>query len=147
METKKNLGGRPTKYKEEYNEQARKLCLLGYTDDQLADFFQVDVSTINNWKIDYPMFFESLKRGKDIADTEIVESLYNRAKGGIKIIKEKMTEGGIVELKEEIAPDPASMMFWLKNRQPKHWRDKQELDVTTKEIIVDVPEVMPDDEN
>jgi hypothetical protein len=31
--------GRPTKYKEEYNEQAYKLCLLGATDKELADFF------------------------------------------------------------------------------------------------------------
>ncbi len=32
---------RPTKYQEAYAEQARKLCLLGYTDAELADFFEV----------------------------------------------------------------------------------------------------------
>lgn len=31
---------RPTKYQEAYAEQARKLCLLGYTDAELADFFK-----------------------------------------------------------------------------------------------------------
>lgn len=45
-----NEGGRPTKYKEEYTAQARKLCLLGHTDKDLADFFEVTFQTINNWK-------------------------------------------------------------------------------------------------
>lgn len=53
---------RPTKYQEAYAEQARKLCLLGYTDAELADFFEVSESTINKWKIDYPKFSESIKR-------------------------------------------------------------------------------------
>ena len=47
---KKDVGGRPSKYLPAHNEQARKLCLLGYTDDQLADFFNVAVSTLTNWK-------------------------------------------------------------------------------------------------
>lgn len=53
---------RPTKYQEAYAEQARKLCLLGYTDAELADFFEVSESTINKWKLDYPKFSESIKR-------------------------------------------------------------------------------------
>ena len=39
--------GRPTKYKEEYAEQAYKLCLLGAKDKEMADFFQVSLSTLN----------------------------------------------------------------------------------------------------
>lgn len=53
---------RPTKYQEAYAEQARKLCLLGYTDAELADFFEVSEATINNWKLEYPEFLESIKR-------------------------------------------------------------------------------------
>lgn len=55
---------RPTKYQEAYAEQARKLCLLGYTDAELADFFEVSESTINKWKLDYPEFSESIKKGR-----------------------------------------------------------------------------------
>ncbi|MCV5597561.1 hypothetical protein OFN66_28085, partial [Escherichia coli] len=47
---------------EAYAEQARKLCLLGYTDAELADFFEVSESTINKWKLDYPKFSESIKK-------------------------------------------------------------------------------------
>ncbi len=66
---------RPTKYQEAYAEQARKLCLLGYTDAELADFFEVSESTINKWKLDYPEFSESIKKGKAVADAEVSDRL------------------------------------------------------------------------
>ncbi|KAF1026169.1 MAG: hypothetical protein GAK29_01431 [Acinetobacter bereziniae] len=118
--------GRPTKYKEEYNEQAYKLCLLGHTDAELASFFEVSEATINNWKIDFPSFLESIKKGKEFADVDVVQSLYKRATG-MKLTKQVVKESGIVEVEDEIAPDTTAMIFWLKNRQPKKWRDKQDI--------------------
>jgi len=56
----KKKNGRPTRYKKEYNEQARKLCLLGSTDKSLADFFDVSEATINNWKIQHSKFLKSM---------------------------------------------------------------------------------------
>ena len=50
-------GGRPTLFKEEYLEQAYKLCLLGATDADLADFFGVDEDTINLWKRTHKDFY------------------------------------------------------------------------------------------
>lgn len=79
----KSKGGRPSSYKQEYVDLAFKFCLLGATDEDLAKFFDVAESTINKWKIDYPEFSESLKRGKQQSDAEIASSLYNRAKGAI----------------------------------------------------------------
>lgn len=40
---------RPTKYKAEYAEQARKLCLLGATNEELAAFFEVGITTLERW--------------------------------------------------------------------------------------------------
>ena len=57
--------GRPSKYKPEHAKAAAKLCKLGATDAQLADFFEVSVSTINLWKVQHKEFSESLKDGKD----------------------------------------------------------------------------------
>jgi hypothetical protein len=123
--------GRPTKYKEEYDLQAYKLCLLGHTDKELANFFEVDESTINNWKVDYPNFFESIKKGKEIADADVTDSLFKRATGyNAPDTDIKMFEGQIIktDLVKHYPPDPTAMIFWLKNRQPKKWRDKQEVD-------------------
>jgi len=73
--------GCPTKYKEEYNDMAYKFCLLGADDKRIADLFNVQVSTISKWKLDYPNFSDALFRGKDLADAEIAHSMYQRAKG------------------------------------------------------------------
>ena len=123
-------GGRPTKYNEEYNKQAEKLCLLGATDVELADFFEVAESTINEWKKEYQEFSESIKRGKDIADANVASRLYQRAMGfehdseGIKV-----ADGLIIRvpIRKIYPPDPTSAIFWLKNRQPRKWRDRIDL--------------------
>jgi hypothetical protein len=73
--------GRPTAYKKEYNEQAYKLCLLGATDKEMADFFGVSEVTFNAWKKNHPEFLKSLKKGKEIADANVASRLYERAMG------------------------------------------------------------------
>ena len=70
MRIQENKVGRPNKYKDEYCEQAEKLCRLGFKDTELAEFFNVSVSTLNLWKIKHGEFSESLRKGK------IVYTLY-----------------------------------------------------------------------
>lgn len=102
-----NPVGRPTDYRPEMAEQAEKLCRLGATDKELADFFDVTERTIGNWKIEHDGFFQSLKRGKILADAEVANSLYLKALGS-----------------RDYPADTAACIFWLKNRQPAKWRDK-----------------------
>ena len=68
-----------SKFKEEYINQAFKLSLLGCTDEEMADVFDVDVRTLNNWKVSHPEFFQSIKRGKTPADAMVATALYDRA--------------------------------------------------------------------
>ena len=126
-------GGRPSKYKAEYAEQAYKLCLLGATDKDMADFFEVDEATINRWKEAHNEFRESLKKGKMMADATVAQKLYHRAIGyeHNEIITASF-QGQITDKMEVVkhyAPDPTAAIFWLKNRQPKQWRDKQDVDM------------------
>lgn len=141
MSEKKEKVGRPTKFDKRFNDEAYKLCLLGATDDELADFFKVTTSTINKWKIDHKEFSESIKRGKMDADANVANRLYQRAMGfehddeEIKVVSLGQGEGSAVErvpVRKIYPPDPTSAIFWLKNRQPKKWRDKTEIDHTTK---------------
>lgn len=122
---------RPSKYKPEFAEQAVKLCRLGATDKELADFFEVAESTINKWKEDYPEFSESLKAGKGLADAEVAEKLYKRATGyehpAVKIVANANTgQEHVVSYTERYPPDTTAAIFWLKNRRPDLWRDKTE---------------------
>lgn len=124
-------GGRPKKYKKEYNDQVYKLCLLGATDKEIADFFNVTEQTVNNWKQSEPEFFEPLKRGKMEADTEIAKALYHRAKGYSHSdvhISNYQGEVTITPIVKHYPPDTGAAMAWLKNRQPDKWRDKQEIE-------------------
>ena len=59
--------GRPTAFNKEYEEQAIRLCLLGATDQDMADFFGVSTQTINTWKGKHPRFLESLRQGRSHA--------------------------------------------------------------------------------
>ncbi|OMG61475.1 terminase [Stutzerimonas balearica] len=126
---------RPSKYKADFAEQARKLCKLGATDQELADFFEVAISTLNLWKIQHPEFSESLKLGKEVADERVANALYQRAMGySHPDVDIRVVDGAIVEtpLIKHYAPDTTAAIFWLKNRRPDEWRDRQEVahDVT-----------------
>jgi hypothetical protein len=128
-EIKKHPGGRPTKYKPEYAEQVFKLCLLGATDAEIADFFEVAESTVYLWKLEYPEFSEAIKNGKLKADADVANRLYNRAMGySHEEDKIFQYEGQpiIVPTEKYYPPDTTAAIFWLKNRQPKRWRDRVE---------------------
>lgn len=122
--------GRPSLYKPGFVEQARKLCQLGATDVEIADFFRIAVSTLGNWKLDHPEFLEALKEGKAEADKRVEESLYHRAVGyshdAVKIFMPAGADKPVhAPYREHYPPDTTAAIFWLKNRQPERWRDKQ----------------------
>lgn len=130
MEKKKRREGRPSKLENlEVIEQAGTLCrLFGATDEQLAEFFKVHRDTISNWKLKHPKFFDTLKDSKAEADDKVELSLFKRACGYTRTVERLGPGGVVVPCVEEMPPDPVSCIFWLKNRRPKQWRDKQEVE-------------------
>lgn len=131
MAAAKKKAGRPSKYQQEFDGQAAKLCRLGATDRDIADFFEVSETTLNNWKLRHPSFLESLKRSKDEADALVEKSLFQRALGySHPAVKVFMPANALAPVYapfvEHYPPDATSMIFWLKNRQPDKWRDKRE---------------------
>lgn len=121
--------GRPSKYKDDYPELAYKYCLLGATDAQLAVFFDVSEKTLNTWKDEHPEFLQSLKEGKAIADAEIAQSLFHRAKGYSHPEDKIFVHQGetiVVPTTKHYPPDATSAIFWLKNRRKEDWRDQKE---------------------
>ncbi len=124
-----NGNGRPTRYKKSYDQEAYKLCLLGATDAQLADFFEVKEQTINNWKKAQPGFFESLKRGKIAADANVAQALYHRALGSSHPdvhISNFQGEITVTKITKHYPPDTAAAFIWLKNRAG--WKDRQDIE-------------------
>lgn len=141
--------GRPSKFQPEMVEQARKLCLLGATDKEIADFFKVMVSTISLWKVQHPEFSDALKLGKEAADNRVERSLYQRALGysheAVKIFADPKTGSEhVVPFTEHYPPDTVAAIFWLKNRRPDEWRDRRELTGADGKDLM--PEQAPVDE-
>lgn len=125
--------GRPTKYREEFADQARKLCLLGATDIELADFFEVHPDTITEWKNVHDEFSVSIKKGKLQADSNVADRLYQRAMGfehDDVHVSNYQGEVTLTPIRKIHAPDTGAAVFWLKNRQSKKWREKQEVEHT-----------------
>lgn len=125
--------GRPSSYKNKFAEQARKICALGATDQEIADVFNVEVRTIYRWKHEHEEFCQSLKAGKDIADERVERSLYQRAIGyeqeEVKIFMPAQAEEPVyAPFRAKVAADTTAAIFWLKNRRKEEWRDKTEVE-------------------
>lgn len=132
----KDKGGRPTKYKEEYNEQVFKYALLGCDDATIANLLNIDVATLNRWKIEKDGFCESINNGKFKADAEIAASLYHKGKGmTITEVKTTVFKNGtedeedkaegntvVVTTKKQLAPDTKAAQIWLTNRQRAYFK-------------------------
>jgi hypothetical protein len=117
------MAGAPSKFDSAMCEKVTKLCLLGATDEQLADFFDVCVATIYNWKLEHPEFLEAIKDGKENADAKVAKSLYQTAIDG----------------------NTTAQIFWLKNRRSKEWRDKQEINLQSEDGSMSPAEISDDD--
>lgn len=130
--------GQPSKFTDEMPAQAKKLAAKGWTDAEMAEFFEVTEQTVNNWKIAHPDFFESLKDGKDVADDKVERSLFERATGyshpdtHISNFQGAIT---VTEITKHYPPDTTAAIFWLKNRRPTRWRDKTEVKTEHSGII------------
>ena len=106
---------------------------MGLTELQIAHNLGISKSTLESYKIKYPDFLDSLKRGKGPVDFEVENALLKRALGGIytdSSTEDRLVEGKKIRLKKvqirSIPPDVAACIFWLKNRRPLQWREKIE---------------------
>jgi hypothetical protein len=118
--------GNPTKYDPAIIEQVEKLAMLGLDDKEMSNFFKVTERTWNNWKNAHPEFFQSLKKGREVADAEVAVSLYKRACGyshkAVKFFHGANDKVIAEEYIEHYPPDTAACMIWLGNRRRDKWR-------------------------
>ncbi|MCA0304379.1 MAG: helix-turn-helix domain-containing protein [Proteobacteria bacterium] len=117
--------GRPTLYAPEFCEPAHNYCLLGATNEDLAGFFHVCTSTIDNWLARHADFAAAVKRGRAEADARVARCLYDRAVGyEQRSEREVVVQGQLRTLAQTIhhPPNVQACIFWLRNRRPRDWR-------------------------
>ena len=105
----------------------------GLNDEQIAKNMGINVATLYKYKNLYSKINEALKRGKEVIDIEVENALYKRAIGYTyeEVKEEEMADGRVrrtVTIKE-VAGDTTAQIFWLKNRKPAEWRDKQNIEI------------------
>ena len=114
----------------------------GLTDEQIAQNMGVAYSTFRTWRDKYSALSAVLKKNKDVADRQVENSLFERALGGthevrktFKVKEKYYDDHGKLCEKEKLVQatdevyipgDTTAQIFWLKNRKPEKWRDKQE---------------------
>lgn len=113
----------------------------GTIDEDIARKLGVAYSTFREYIKKYPALSAALKKGKEVADVEVENALFKRALGyrydevtreaTVKIDEETGERVTVmVETKrvtKEVQPDVTAQIFWLKNRRPDRWRDKQDI--------------------
>lgn len=122
-------------------------CRDGMLERDIAKKLGVAVSTFEEYKKKYPELQEALKKGKEMVDYEVENSLYKKCVGHYaretKAFKCKEVyyddEGHrcerevvrTVEVDTFIPPDTTAIAIWLNNRRPDRWRrnaNKEKLD-------------------
>ncbi len=145
-------GGRKGKYHDWITEEGllkiEGWARDGLTDEQISHNMGIHPSTLYEWQKKYPEITEALKKGKEVIDRQVENALLKRALGyeyeEVKQIIEKDDKGKdrkrIEKTVKHVVPDVGAQIFWLKNRKPQVWRDKQQvdLDITGVQIIDDI---------
>lgn len=104
----------------------------GLTDEQIANNLGISKQTFYNYKSKYVDFFDALKKGKEVVDIEVENALLKRALGYKydEVTIEESDDGSVrtKTVTKEVIPDTTAQIFWLKNRKPEQWRDKQNIE-------------------
>jgi len=123
--------GRKTLYKKSMIKQTENLILMGYTHEEVAKFFEVNVASIYLWKSMYPNFADALNITKDEYDSNVVKSLYKSAIGYTERANVKQIDDAgnikIIRTRKKVAPNIGAIKMWLYNRQPDKWKPEAEL--------------------
>ena len=134
-------GGRKGKYHDWITDDGLKKLEAwardGFTDEQVANNIGINRATLYEWKKRFPDIDNALKRGKEVVDIEVENKLLQKAMGfeyeEIETWIEEVDgvqKKRIKKNKKVALPDTTAQIFWLKNRKPAEWRDKQEQSIT-----------------
>ena len=111
----------------------------GLVDEQIAHNIGITTGTLYEWKNKHPEVSEALKKGKEVVDREVENALYKRALGynyeEVKTYVEEVNgkkKKRVEKTHKHISADVTAQIFWLKNRKPKEWRDKQDIEHSGK---------------
>ena len=118
--------GRPSLKTEERLVKLLELSRQPKTNQQIAEIIGVDPTTVGRWLKQDLELCMAVREFKQEADEMVVASLYKTAVG-FEYQEQTETDKGVYTNLKYSKPDVRAQQFWLKNRQPKQWKDRVEL--------------------
>lgn len=110
----------------------------GLTDEQISSNMGIAYSTFKDWKKKFPDLSSTLKANKEVVDRHVENALYKNATGFYYEEDTVTNQGEVVSVRKYSKPNTTAQIFWLKNRKPQDWRDKQEIEQTSRNIDIKV---------
>ncbi|MEG0366837.1 MAG: hypothetical protein RR585_08375 [Coprobacillus sp.] len=123
----------------------------GADDKNVADNLNVGYSTYLKYKNEYPDLKERSQVGKEEADLKVESNLFLNATGytyeeevpikcknthyddrGKKVEEEHVV---VVSVKKYAKPETMAQIYWLNNRNPKHWSQKQKIEMSGEALV------------
>jgi hypothetical protein len=130
-----------TKYNKHLCKLAYEYAKQGLMDYEIFDNLKISHSAFYDYLNKYPDFYDSIKKGRQLAIQKVEGSLFKKAMG--YTVTEKSTEVkveadgtmkpvSVRNTEKHFQADMGAIAFFLKNKDPENWRDRQEIDHTTK---------------
>jgi transcriptional regulator with XRE-family HTH domain len=123
----------------------------GLTQQEIAKRIGVVHSTLSGWRGKYPEINAALEEGSDATDRRVEGALLKRALGYdfterktlVAIDKHGTKTQRVEEAVKHVPGDPTAQIFWLKNRKPREWRDKREMELMGEVGLVQIVDDIP----
>ena len=149
---KNKLGaGRPPIYDEiRHPMLARALARQGMIEDEIAVALNIGRATISRWKLKHPEFRDAMRQGKDPINREVEGELLTncRTRQVVKTIEETRPDPNdpkkTIKIKRieshEEAGKVTAQKFFLINREPRNWRNQQDVYINDDRDLETIPD-------
>jgi len=140
------------KYSEELIEKLCKHLKQGATITSTCQAIGISRETFYDWMKKKPDVSDTIKKAMAIPDQKVENALYKSAIMGHRYtekeykgvaVGEKVKMILVKKVRKFIPPNVTAQIFYLKNKQPDEWKDRQDIDlsgdlnVTVERIITD----------
>lgn len=123
--------GRPTKYKPEYDQMLIEHLTSGLSFPSFAGVVGVCFDTLYEWEKVHPSFSEAKKNG-------LAQNLLYWDKQALECIKDDVAYDEKGRPVASTKTNSTVLIFNLKNRFPKYWRDRSEVESSNTNIQINI---------
>ena len=120
---------------------AEMMAGAGLLNKDMAEILDINPDTLYRWQKVHPEFGEAVKRGKENPDKQVTATLFKEACGYWveETDDEYSGDGRLIKRivhKRWIRPMKTAYVFWLKNRLPALWKDRQDIHLVDETLAL-----------